>query len=456
MSEAVAPTRSLAVRLTGLLNWRRARFFALVLIALYVVAWVDVVVVTGDPPLNSGGVPIAGDYIAFHTAGRLILSGQAASLYSHDAVSRVQVGLVDGRIPNFYDAFRNPPFYALTYVPLALLDLLPAFAVWCVLGLACLGLALRLLLEEVPQLRERWRGVLIFAFAFPPLYFGLIDGENALLSLLLFALIYRSLVRQQDVALGVYCALGLFKPQLFFVFPLVLLVTRRWRALAAYAATAIVLALVSFAVVGADGLQAWVRVLLEPEGGNATVNGWRMASAKAFLDALLPTFASLSLALYVVVTLALLAATAFVWSRRSVNRPAAWLFTCLVAVLVDPHLVDYDLTVLLAGGIVAATLMPRLAWPTAALYAIALLRAAVPLGEQVSVQLTAPLLVAMALWTVRRAVSSFHVDSAQGRQRDPLALLAMGYSPKVEMTCPTPTTSSTTEKSRQALDIPRK
>lgn len=411
-------------RLARLLNWRRARFFALVLIALYVVAWVDVVVLTGDPPLNSGGVPIAGDYIAFHTAGRLVLTGHAAELYSHDAVSRLQVGLLDGRIANFYDAFRNPPFYALVYVPLALLDLLPAFAVWCVLGLACLGLALRLLLAEVLQLREGWRGVLIFAFAFPPLYFGLIDGENALLSLLLFALIYRSLVRQRDVALGVYCALGLFKPQLFFVFPLVLLVTRRWRALAAYAATAVVLAAVSFALVGADGLQAWVRVLLEPEGGNATVNGWRMASAKAFFDALLPSLASLSLALYVVVTVALLAAMAFIWSRRSVNLPTAWLFTCLVAVLVDPHLVDYDLTVLITAAVAAAPLVSRQRWAALLLYVLSLLRAGLPVGE-LSVQLTPLLLVITAVWVFRNLRREPSPSSTpQANVTEPFAVLA--------------------------------
>jgi len=313
----------------------------------------------------------------------------------------VQVGLLEGRIPNFYDAYRNPPFYALVYAPLALLDLLPAFAIWCLIGFLSMGLALRVLLDETQWLRERWRGVLIFMFAFPPLYFGLIDGENALLSLLLFALIYRALVRHEDVWLGVLCALGLFKPQLFFVFPFVLLATRRWRALVAYVATAAALAVVSFALVGVEGMQAWGRVLLEPEGGNATVNGWRMASAKSFFDALLPGSGSFSIALYFVVTLLVLAALWRVWTRRSVNLPAAWLFTCLVAVLVDPHLVDYDLTVLVSAGIVAAAVVPRLAWAVVPLYLVTLLRAAIPLGEVVSLQLTAPLLLACAVWTFR-------------------------------------------------------
>jgi hypothetical protein len=390
-------------RLARLLTWKRARNYALVLIALYVVAWVDVVA-TGNPPLNSAGVPIAGDFIAFQAAGRLVLSGHAAQLYDHAAISAVQDGLLGGRIPNFYDAYRNPPFYALVYAPLAPLDLLPAAAIWCVVGLLCLALALHLLLSETPWLRSRWRGLLVLVFSFAPVYFGLIDGENALVSLLLFALIYRSFARGSDAGLGVCSALGLFKPQLFFVFPLIFLATCRWKALAWYALTAVVLFVVSLALVGPDGMQAWIRILLEPEGGNATANGWRMASAKAFFDSLLPSLATLSLALYVACAAALLAALVRVWTRPTVSLPLAWAFTCLVIVLVDPHLVDYDLTVLIAAGVVGAALVPRLAWPLLALYVISLLRAQIPLGDTSTLQLTAPLLLACAVWTYRQAV----------------------------------------------------
>src|SRR5438477_8445418 len=92
-------------RLDRVLTWKRARTYALVLVALYVVAWVDVLLL-GSPPLNSSGTPIGGDYIAFHTAGRLVLSGHAAELYDHSAVSGVEASLLGGRSPNFYDAYR--------------------------------------------------------------------------------------------------------------------------------------------------------------------------------------------------------------------------------------------------------------------------------------------------------------------------------------------------------------
>ena len=144
--------------------------------------------------------------------------------------------------------------------------------------------------------------------AFPPVYFGLIDGENAIISLLLYALIYRAVAHKQDRAAGIWSALGLFKPQLFFIFPLIFLASRRWRALVAYGLTAAALFALSVAVVGPAGMQAWLRILIEPETGNATANAWRMASLKSFFDVLLPDQHLLSLGLYAASSLALVVA----------------------------------------------------------------------------------------------------------------------------------------------------
>jgi hypothetical protein len=396
-------------RVGRLLTWKRARVYALVLCALYIVAWADVIAL-GTPPLNSGGVPIAGDFIAFHTAGRLILTGHASQLYDHATVSALQVSVLDGAVANFYDAFRNPPFFGLLFVPFAVFDLLPAFVLYTLFGLACLGLSVWLLAREVDWVRARWRGLLVLVFAWPPVYFGLIDGENALLSLLLYVLIYRSFRRDQDVWLGVWSALGLFKPQLFIVFPLVLVVSRRWRALWAYVLVAFGLAVISLALVGADGLQAWVRILLEPEAGNSTANGWRMTSLKSFFDALVPGQSPVALVLYVSSSLVAVWALIRAWtSGNPAPLPTVFAFTSLVAVLVDPHLVDYDLTVLVCAAIVAAPLVRQLAWLVIPLYLVTLLRAQIPLGD-VQIQLAGPLLAYSAYLVSRQALR--HTEEA--------------------------------------------
>ena len=415
-------------RLDRVLTWKRARTYALVLVALYVVAWVDVLVL-GSPPLNSSGTPIGGDYIAFHTAGRLVLSGHAAELYDHSAVSGVEASLLGGRSPNFYDAYRNPPFFAALFVPLAPLDLLSGFGVYSLLSVVGLGLAVWLLMQETPWLRSRWRGLAVLLAAFPPLYFGLIDGENATISLLLYVLIYRSLARGQDRAAGAWAALGLFKPQLFFVFPLVFLISRRWRALSAYALVALALLGVSLLMVGPDGFSAWLRILLEPESGNARANAWRMASLKSFFDLLVPSNSSLSLGLYALASLALLIPLLRSWSRSVACLPALWAWTSLVAVLLDPHLVDYDLTVLVAAAVLATRLAPPLRWPIVLVYFVSLFRAQLPIGDA-SVQFTVPLLALCALLVARaHGLASHH---SAPHERVPRAVPAEAVSAGVD------------------------
>src|SRR5207244_9132129 len=99
------------------------------------------------------------------------------------------------------------------------------------------------------------------------------------------------------------------------IFPLIFLASRRWHALVAYGLTAAALFALSVAVVGPAGMQAWLRILIEPETGNATANAWRMASLKSFFDVLLPDQHLLSLGLYAASSLALLFALLRAWSR---------------------------------------------------------------------------------------------------------------------------------------------
>jgi len=406
-------------RVDALLTFRRARTYALIVVAVYIVAWCYEVGVLssvaspfspefakgfpiGAPPLNSSGAPISGDYIAFHTAGRLLLLGRGSEIYDRPAVMQIQASLLDGRAPGFYDAFRNPPFAALPFVVTAELDLLAGFALWTLLSLVCLGLSLWLLLDETPWLRVRWRGLAVLGLGFAPVYFGIIDGENATISLLLYVLIYRALVRDQPWQAGVWAALGLFKPQLFVLFPLVFLARGSWRAVLSYALTVGVLAVVSVGLVGPDGVRAWFQILLEPESGNALANAWRMASLKSFFDLALPGQALVSLGLYGVASLGLVALLLGAWARAAASLPVLWAFTSLVAVLVDPHLVDYDLSVLVPAGVLAAVLLPSLRWWMVLLYVLVIFRVQVPTGWG-AIQFTV-LVLAWCAYLVLRAM----------------------------------------------------
>lgn len=344
--------------------------------------------VQGLPPLNASGEPIGGDFIAFHSAARLVLTGHADAMYDRDALADVQTQLLGDRIPNFFDAYRNPPFFALVYLPFAPFDLIAGFVLYTLVSLALLVLAVWLLLRDdsLVALRSRWRGLMVLIVAFPAVFFGLIDGENATLSLLVSVALYRGLRRGQAGRVGAYAALGLFKPQMFAIWPLFFVARRAWHSLIVYGVTAAGLALISLLVVGPHGLGQWWHTIVDLEASNSAATAWRMVSLKAFFEALLPGAPPVGLGLYALAAIAVLAALIARWHRACDPAaplflpPQTWLVTLLAASLVNPHMVDYDLTSAVATA--PALLMPEfrsVRWAAVVLYGVSLLRASADL-----------------------------------------------------------------------------
>jgi len=217
----------------------------------------------------------------------------------------------------------------------------------------------------LPGLRAHWRAIGVIAFSFVPVYRGLVGGQNVGLSLLLYVLIYRAMCAGRVPVAGLWAALGLFKPQLFLVFPIVFAASRRWRALVTYCAVGVVLTIVSLAIVGVDGVWAWPRQILENEAGNALKNAYRMHSLKAFFDLLLPGQSGIGLALYGAGSVGLLVPLVRIWSVDSAWRDHVglrWALTSVIAVLLDPHLVDYDLVILVLSGLLIGATVPRGRW----------------------------------------------------------------------------------------------
>ncbi len=389
-------------RLADRLTWSRVRAYSVGLCIIYIAIW-GASVIRGAPPLNSNREPIGGDYIAFYAAGRLVLQGQASLMYDRAAVQSVQSAALNGAVPGFYDPYRNPPFFALVFAPLAWLDLLPSFALWSIISLALLWVALWQSPGHMRQRGAKTEGLLLACLGFPGVYFCLIDGQNSTLSLLLYVLVYRALLAGRERRAGTFAALGLFKPQLFFLLPVLLFATRRWRSLGAYVGTTALLALISLSLVGTNGIVDWARSLLDFESGNAERNGWRMSSVTAFITQLVPGHISVALALSLVACTALVGLLIAVWRRPGGDSLSAygWSLTVLIALLVDPHLVDYDLTTLVLVGILVTPVVPSIRLLAVVLYALMLVRFQIPLLGG-SLQLVTVALVAAGYLVYRR------------------------------------------------------
>jgi hypothetical protein len=297
----------------------------------------------GDLPHIAGGEVVLPDFLAHWTGGRMLLDGDTGALYdpaAQRAVQAVEVG--DGTLSWFV----SPPFATYLYGPFAMLAYGQAAVAWTVFSTACLVAAAILVRPLAPRLfRDHTVGVYLVLLATQPVFELLGSGQDTGLSVLLWVAGIRLLLAGRELAGGMVLALGLFKPQLFFVVPFVLVAQRRWRALGAWAATAIGLGLVSVGTVGLDGVIDWAKVPFSETFHAAVQVGqaWKMQS--------LPALAStLGLSSWVVELVAVAAVLVFLRQLRrartlGVGDLPMWMLAMMATVVASPHLVVYDLVV---------------------------------------------------------------------------------------------------------------
>lgn len=353
---------------------------------------------------DAEGMILGADHITFYSAATLIRDGRPAAIYDHAALAEVQRRINDDR-PDFW-AYRNPPFYALLYVPTAALPYPASALVWAALSVAAIGFAVWCLRPARPWRAFGW------AFAFYPVFAAISFGQNTPLSLAVFAAVYRLSADRRPVLAGLVAGLLWFKPQLL-IGPVVwwalaprrhagewLGVTLAGAALAAFSFLAVPEA--SWAFV--DSLRANVTY-----GGE---NGWNLHSPRAFWRLLLPDAPpALTWALAAACALAAVAGAA--WLHRRTGGPLAVMFPVAVflSLWASPHVLIYEYALLLAAAVVLWERLPArrdtwlvlfaAAWAVLAVSTTAALVQLRHLGWPGALQLSIPVLAVVGFRVVR-------------------------------------------------------
>lgn len=205
------------------------------------------------------------DFSIFYTAGLMLRRGQGSLLYSDSLQRETQREF----IPKSYERpnplpYNHPPFEALLYLGLAGFSFLRAYEMWFVVNLLFLAAFVYLARGWLPRLRSTFPELLFLApLAFFPVAYALMQGQDSILLLLLYALAYSALRRAKDVQGGAYLGLGLFKFHLVLPFVFILLLVRRWRAVFGVMLTAALELVVSLALVGWKELLYYPRYALQ-------------------------------------------------------------------------------------------------------------------------------------------------------------------------------------------------
>ncbi len=336
---------ALACWVDRLLTRDRIRLVALCVLASSLAALV-LNVVLGAWPRTFIGTTFLPDYLAHWTGGRMLLDGDVAQLYDPAAQHARQTPVTGGAPELAW--FVAPPMAALVFAPFAALPFGLSGAVWTVVSIGLLLASMVLLRPMVPRLGDRsWRLVTVALAATQPVLELVGAGQDSALSLFVWVSGMRLLSTGRDRWAGAVFALGLVKPQLFVLVPIVLLAQRRLSALAAWLATAAAIGLVSLTVVGPTAVRDWLAVPFSPLYQEVVQarQAWKMEGVPSFLVSLAPSSLSSVAQLVGIVAAGVLVAlfAVTVWRAPRSSVGPVWAFAALTTVVASPHLLSYDL-----------------------------------------------------------------------------------------------------------------
>ncbi|TAN31962.1 DUF2029 domain-containing protein [bacterium] len=280
------------------------------------------------PLIETGNDVINSDWPAFATGARVLVS-DPAHLYDLDVQRRVQFEVTGGRtlvslgihgiLP-----FVAPAWVAFFAVPFELLGTNLGGRLWILFGLGCFALGLLL------AVRPRPPSAILPAFAGMPTALLLLNAQvDGLVALGFGGAIA---LWSRPYLAGLCLGLTLVKPQLVLPAGAALLLTRRWRVLAGWAAAGALMCAAA-AVLNPRWVLDWLPAL------NGPVRPGSREIDLPHFGTVLPAFGGYAVAVLSLATLVAIVALAN--HRRAEFRPAA---AVLVAggVLVAPHALPTD------------------------------------------------------------------------------------------------------------------
>jgi hypothetical protein len=210
------------------------------------------------------------DYSEFYAAGQIVRQGLGSRLYDLGVQAEFQL-----QVAAVHAFYLRPPFEALLFVPFAYLSYRAAYTAWIFFSLGLLAGACRLIeinTHVLDALSQYARGVpidfgllLVIFLTFAPTLDCFLIGQDSVLMLMVYTLVFVALKRNRELGAGCLLACGLFKFHLVIPFAIIFLLRRRWSFLLGFAAVGVLLIAVSIAVSGLGVMAAYPRLFLNPK-----------------------------------------------------------------------------------------------------------------------------------------------------------------------------------------------
>jgi hypothetical protein len=299
------------------------------------------------PSVDISGYAVGRDFLNTWMGGRAAIEGHTAAWLDFETYNTV---LRDMLGPAFPDHFWSYPPHLLLYTwPLALMPYLPAYALWCVLGLAL-------------YLWAAWSGGvrrqhMLFLAVAPAVAVNVFFGQNGFVTA---ALLIGGLAHldRKPVFAGVLFGILTIKPQFGLLLPVLLVMTGRWRVIAAAVVTTAALVALTSLWFGPDIWLEYVRKVMPQQQWLMTNGGGLLMPmvSSAFVNARLVGL-PLDVCWWVQAAVSCGALAMVVWTFWRKRDPVLSLALFVTATfLFSPWMLNYDMVVF---GFVVALLRQR-------------------------------------------------------------------------------------------------
>jgi hypothetical protein len=290
---------------------------------------------SGPLPRDGTTLVVGRDFLNFWMYGRAAALPDPSQWYDPQTYARALASIVGPDYPG--QNWSYPPSLMLLMAPFGALGYLPALLIWTVLGLA--------VFTAVIWRVAGTRRAMIAVLCSPAAVFALISGQ---ISFLATALMFGAfaLIDRRPIAAGVLIGCLTLKPHLGILFPVMLIVSRRWRVFVAASVTTIAIAALSIALFG---VTPWIDYI----GVGLPVQNMVLADAGGIATPFYPTlFMNLrgidvpyaaAMSLQAAAALASVAALIWAFRNRSDADPrllTALFFACTATAL--PYMLAHD------------------------------------------------------------------------------------------------------------------
>ncbi len=305
------------------------------------------VLLTGKALAGNAGAGNFPDFLIFYNVGKMVLSGEHYNIYDPAAQLKFFNEAMAPLHSNEVFFCQSPPFFFVAMSVLARLPYVVAFKLWQIASVVAATASLWLLARH----RSGWNvwhfAMLICgAIVSFPGCIALLVGQTSWFILTLFALFYWSLSSRRQVICGIVIAISAIKLQYLPFLIAIVFACRRWRTLASFAVSMLVLLSISALVCGLDNVLMYPQLLFNAETAPNYAGVWPafMVSLRGPLSVLLPP--ALALKLASLLTLVGAAGIAWIWLKArdadAATQDFAMAASVLVSLIASAHTHIYD------------------------------------------------------------------------------------------------------------------